>query len=43
LAEWHPEPYPIAAVYPSHRHLSAKIRAFLELLIERASPSPPWA
>ena len=43
LREWLPEPYPIAAVTPSHRHLSAKVRCFLDLLIERTSPSPPWA
>ena len=34
LREWLPEPYPIAAVTPSHRHLSAKVRCFLDLLIE---------
>ncbi len=43
LSEWLPEPYPIAAVYPSHRHLSAKVRSFLDLLIGRTSPTPPWA
>ena len=43
LTDWLPEPYPIAAVYPSHRHLSAKVRSFLDLLIVRTGPSPPWA
>ncbi len=30
------------AVFPSNRHLSPKVRAFLDLLVERFSEAPPW-
>lgn len=43
LGEWLPGPYPISAIYPSHRHLSAKVRCFLDILLEGAAPSPPWS
>ena len=43
LGDWLPAPYPISAIYPSQRHLSAKVRCFLDLLIERTTPSPPWS
>lgn len=33
---------PIWAVYPHNRHLSAKVRVFVDFLAERLSP-PPWA
>ncbi len=32
----------VYAIYPSNRHLSAKVRAFLDALIESYSPNPPW-
>lgn len=32
----------IHAVYPSRRHLAAKVRAFVDFLVERFSPVPPW-
>ena len=32
-----PDPYPVYAVYPSRRHLSAKVRAFVDFLTERFS------
>ncbi|MBT4890127.1 MAG: LysR family transcriptional regulator [Rhodospirillales bacterium] len=32
----------IYAVYPHSRHLSAKVRLFVDFLIERYSPEPPW-
>ncbi|MBL8525334.1 MAG: LysR family transcriptional regulator [Betaproteobacteria bacterium] len=35
LKEFQPAPYPIYAVYPSRRHLSAKVRTFVEFLAER--------
>ncbi len=33
----------IWALYPHHRHLSAKVRLFVDLLAERLGPRPPWA
>lgn len=32
LPEWEPTPLPICAVYPSRRHLSAKVRSFIDFL-----------
>lgn len=34
---------PIAAVYPSRRHLSAKVRAFVEFLAARFAREQPWS
>jgi DNA-binding transcriptional LysR family regulator len=35
LTHWHyPEPAPLYAVYPSNRHLSPKVRAMIDFLIE---------
>ena len=36
LADWRPPAMPIHAAYPSRRHLSAKVRAFVDFLAERA-------
>ena len=33
---------PIQAVWPSARHLSPKVRAVVDRLVERFSPTPPW-
>jgi len=33
---------PIAAVYPSRRHLSAKVRSFVEFLAQRFELDQPW-
>ena len=33
---------PIHALYPTRRHLSPKLRAFLDFLVEKFSPIPPW-
>ena len=33
---------PINAVYPSRRHLSAKVRAFVDYLVERFADKPEW-
>lgn len=33
---------PIHAIYPTKRHLSAKVRAFVDYLVESFSPVPPW-
>jgi DNA-binding transcriptional LysR family regulator len=32
----------IYAVYPHSRHLSPKVRCFVDFLVERFSPVPPW-
>ena len=36
------EDLPIYAVYPSSRHLSPKVRAFVDFLVKIYSPSPYW-
>jgi len=41
LKEWSSVPNVIHAVYPSTRHLSPKVRAFVEHLQEKFTP-PPW-
>src|SRR5262249_1142298 len=33
---------PIRAVYPSSRHLSPKVRTFIDELLESWRPDPPW-
>ena len=33
---------PIHAVYPTRRHLSPKVRAFVDYLVEKFTPVPPW-
>lgn len=30
------------AVYPDRRHLSPKVRAFIDFLVDRLGPVPPW-
>mgnify|MGYP003336088297 CR=1 FL=1 len=42
LAGYVPPSLDIWAVYPSRRHLSAKVRAFIDLAVERFGPQPPW-
>lgn len=42
LVEWLPPPAGIHAVYPHNRHLSAKVRAFVDFLVERLGPEPDW-
>lgn len=32
----------IQAVFPSSRHLSIKVRAFIDFMVARFSPMPPW-
>lgn len=34
--------WPIYAVYPARKHLAAKVRAFVDFLVERFTPQPPW-
>jgi DNA-binding transcriptional LysR family regulator len=40
LSRWATADTPVHAVYPSARQLSAKVRAFLDLLVERFKPAP---
>lgn len=35
--------WPIYAVYPARKHLAARVRAFVDFLVQRFSPQPPWA
>jgi DNA-binding transcriptional LysR family regulator len=37
------DPLPIHAVYPHRQHLSPKVRAFVDFLVEKFTPVPPWA
>jgi DNA-binding transcriptional LysR family regulator len=41
LREWDAPATPIHAVYPSTRHLSPKVKSFVDHLQERMTP-PPW-
>lgn len=34
---------PIHVAYPHRRHLSARVRAFVDFLVETFSPAPPWS
>jgi DNA-binding transcriptional LysR family regulator len=42
LKNFRPPDAPIHAVYPSRRHLSAKVRAFVDFLAERFANEAPW-
>jgi DNA-binding transcriptional LysR family regulator len=43
LQEYIAPPVPIYAVYPSRKHLSAKVRRFVEFLIERFAQAQDWS
>src|SRR5688500_2672097 len=43
LQEFTPPPVPIYAVYPSRKHLSAKVRRFVEFLISRYAQAQDWS
>ncbi len=43
LEEFEPPARPIHAVYLDRRHLSAKVRTFVDFLYERYQPEPYWA
>jgi len=43
LQDFMPPPVPIYAVYPSRKHLSAKVRRFVEFLIERFAAGQDWS
>lgn len=42
LPDWSFESSPIHALYPSNRHLSTKVRTFVDFIIESMRPVPPW-
>jgi DNA-binding transcriptional LysR family regulator len=42
LGEFVPQTIAIHAVYPHNRHLSPKVRAFVDFLVERFGPRPYW-
>lgn len=41
LGDWSAPPTPVHVVYPTARHLSAKVKAFVEFVQQRMTP-PPW-
>lgn len=43
LQDYDTPPLPIYAVYPTRRHLSAKVRVFVDFLAARFAASPEWA
>jgi DNA-binding transcriptional LysR family regulator len=43
LQDYEPLPVPIYAVYPSRKHLSAKVRRFVEFLVERFASAQDWS
>ena len=43
LQDYEPAPLPIYAVYPSRRHISAKVRLFVEFLAERFTEGRDWS
>ena len=43
LQEFLAPPIPIYAVYPSRKHLSAKVRLFVDFLVARFSQAPDWS
>jgi len=42
LSEYKPASMPIQAVYPSRRHLSAKVRSFIDFIAARFAEAPGW-
>ena len=42
LTDYVHEQSSIYAVYPHRRYLSAKVRAFVDFLVEKIIPTPPW-
>lgn len=43
LQEYVPAPMPIYAVYPSRKHLSAKVRVFVDFLVKRFHEAQDWS
>ncbi|VVP86499.1 HTH-type transcriptional regulator DmlR [Pseudomonas fluorescens] len=42
LKPYRPPPDPIRVVYPSKRHLSPRVRTFIDLLVEQWASGVPW-
>jgi DNA-binding transcriptional LysR family regulator len=42
LPDWTEPKRVVHALYPHRRHLSAKVRAFIDSLVERFADDPPW-
>ncbi|MBV6321838.1 LysR family transcriptional regulator [Duganella violaceipulchra] len=42
LPDYHMSDIDVLAVYPSRRHLSAKVRVMIDFLVEAFSGTPPW-
>lgn len=42
LKDWHPTALALHAVYPQARLLPQKVRALIDFLADRFSPTPPW-
>lgn len=42
LPEYTHESADILAIYPDRRHLSPRVRAFIDYLVERLDEAPPW-
>jgi DNA-binding transcriptional LysR family regulator len=43
LQDFEPPPVPIYAVYPSRKHLSAKVRQFVDFLVSRFGQGQDWS
>jgi DNA-binding transcriptional LysR family regulator len=43
LPDYQPPRSPVSAVYPSRRHLSAKVRSFVDFLAERYAGAKAWS
>jgi len=43
LQDFVPPPVPIYAVYPSRKHLSAKVRLFVDFLVARFAEAQDWS
>jgi DNA-binding transcriptional LysR family regulator len=42
LPGYEPTPLVVAALYPRHRHLSSKVRLFIDFLIKQLGATPRW-
>lgn len=42
LCDYEPEPVGIYAIYAQNRHLSTRVRVFVDFLAERLADPPPW-
>ncbi len=42
LNDYRPTDLTLFALYPRHRHLSAKVRLFIDFLVERFGDRPYW-